>query len=162
LSDQETEVRNVAIKTSKSCLKNFSTEKITNFLLPTLQSIYADSSAIFKSGMADALCSMASIVGKDVTNMKILPILFDLFKDDHPDVRLSVTDGIFSLAEVLGPDMLTHNLTTQLQALTNDEQWRVRMAGYDLIANLGKTFGVQAFTSQLQTIFFGFFLETAS
>jgi serine/threonine-protein phosphatase 2A regulatory subunit A len=105
---------------------------------------------------------MASIVGKDVTNMKIMPILSDLFKDDNPDVRLSVTDGIFLLADVLGPDMLNHTLTTQLQALTNDEQWRVRMAGYDLIANLGRTFGVQAFTAQLQSIFFGFFLETAS
>lgn len=121
LGDSEVEVRNAAINTMKSCLKNFSTEKITNFLLPTLQNIYADSQPGFKSGMAEAFSVMAGIVGKDVTNMKILPILYDLIKDDNADVRLSVTSGLIKLAEVLGPDLVTSNLITTLENMIQDD-----------------------------------------
>jgi hypothetical protein len=53
---------------------------------------------------------MATSVGKDVTNMKILPILFDLVKDDNPNVRLSVINGLIKLADVLGTDVINSNL----------------------------------------------------
>lgn len=105
----------------KSCLKSFSTEKITNFLLPTLQSIYTDSQPSFKSGMAEAFSVMAGIVGKDVTNMKILPILYDLIKDDNADVRLAVSTGLIKLADVLGPDLITSNLISTLENIISDD-----------------------------------------
>jgi len=71
--------------------------------------------------MAEAFSVMAGIVGKDVTNMKILPILYDLIKDDNADVRLSVTNGLIKLAEVLGPDLVTSNLVTTMENMIGDD-----------------------------------------
>jgi len=39
-----------------------------NLILPTIQSSYADGTAQFKAGASIALCSIATIVGKDSTN----------------------------------------------------------------------------------------------
>ena len=43
LNDNEPEVKNAAVSSLSKSLRNLSTEKICNILLPTLNSIYADS-----------------------------------------------------------------------------------------------------------------------
>jgi len=42
LNDGEPEVKNAAIQSMTLCLRNFSTDKICNLLLPTIQNAYAD------------------------------------------------------------------------------------------------------------------------
>lgn len=79
------------------CLKNLSTEKICNLMLPALQNAYADGQTAFKAGVASALCEMAHIVGKEYTQQKIMGILMELIKDDNADVRLNVIQGIIKL-----------------------------------------------------------------
>jgi hypothetical protein len=91
LNDNEPEVKNAAITSLSQSLKNLSTEKICNLILPTLQNSYADSQTNFKAGVALALCEMSHIVGKDYTISKVMPILTELLKDDNAEVRLNVT-----------------------------------------------------------------------
>ena len=67
LNDCEAEVKHAAITNIAACLKNLSTEKICNLMLPTLQNSYAEASAQFKAGAASSLCEMASIIGKEFT-----------------------------------------------------------------------------------------------
>jgi len=83
-------------------LKNISTEKITSYLLPTIQSLYEDASVHFKSDLALCLCEMAKYVGKEVTVSKLMPILLDLIKDEDCEVRLNVTRGLIKLADIIG------------------------------------------------------------
>ena len=65
LNDNEAEVKNAAIQSMTQCLKNLSTEKISNLLLPTLSNSYADAQTSFKAGVATAVSEMAGIIGKD-------------------------------------------------------------------------------------------------
>ena len=71
LNDSEAEVKNAAIQSLTLGLKNLSTEKIVNHMLPTLSNAYADAQTTFKAGVANALCEMAPLVGKDYTIGKI-------------------------------------------------------------------------------------------
>jgi len=82
-------VKNAAINSLSSCLKNLATEKICNFILPALTKTYQDSSPIFKAGVALALCEMAPLVGKDYTQQRIMPVINELLKDDNSEVRLN-------------------------------------------------------------------------
>jgi len=67
LNDNEAEVKHAAINNISECLKNLSTEKICNLMLPTLNNAYADATAQFKAGASLSLCEMAQIIGKDYT-----------------------------------------------------------------------------------------------
>ena len=67
LNDCEAEVKHAAITNISACLKNLSTEKICNLMLPTLQNSYAEASVQFKAGAASSLCEMANIIGKEYT-----------------------------------------------------------------------------------------------
>ena len=106
MNDNEAEVKHAAILNISDCLKNLSTEKICNLMLPTLQNAYVDATAQFKAGAAQALCEMAQIIGKDHTSQKVLPILMELLKDDNSEVKLNVVGGLVKIANVLGADLL--------------------------------------------------------
>ena len=120
LNDGEPEVKNAAIQSMTKSLKNFSTDKICNLMLPTIQNAYADAQTSFKAGVATALCEMSHIVGKDYSVQKILPILMDLIKDENADVRLNVASGIIKLATVVGPELLSTPFLTTLSNMTKD------------------------------------------
>lgn len=106
LSDNESEVRNAAIKNMSKCLKHLSTDKISNLLLPTLQSTFADSSPQFKAGVAGSVCEMAEIAGKPFTVQKIYPMLLELLKEDNSEVKLAVVQGMSKIARVVGSEIL--------------------------------------------------------
>lgn len=125
LNDNEFEVKLSAINSMSRCLSFISSEKICNLLLPTLQNCYPDGTSQFRAGTATALCFMASIVGKDITQSKILPILIDLIKDENSEVKLNVVEGVEQIAKVIGLEGIKTLLTT-LEGLTKDGQWRVR------------------------------------
>jgi hypothetical protein len=55
-------------------LKDLSSDKIANFLIPTLKNSYTDATPQFKAGAAKSLCEMAEVVGKNFTMEKIMPI----------------------------------------------------------------------------------------
>lgn len=114
LSDQEMEVKDAAMKSLSKCLPHLSQQKITSFILPTIQNLYEDASAHFKADLATALCEMAKFVGANVTEQKIMPILLDLFKDEDCDVRLNCSRGLIKLAEIMGHDLLSDSVLTQL------------------------------------------------
>ena len=121
-----------------------------------------DAAATFKAGVSAALCEMASILGKETTQAKILPMLMDLIKDENSDVRLNVTRGLIKLTETLGPDLLTGTLLTTLSNMTKDGQWRVREGVYNLIGDIGKSFGKDVFQDMLESIFFNYFSDLAA
>ena len=98
LNDNEAEVKNAAISSMTQCIKNLSTEKISNLLLPTLSNSYADAQTSFKAGVATAVSEMAGIIGKDHTASKIMPILLELLKDDNSEVKLNVCNGLIKVA----------------------------------------------------------------
>jgi len=55
LSDPEGEVKDAAITSLSKCLKTISSEKVTGYVLPTIQTMYADASSSFKAGLGNAL-----------------------------------------------------------------------------------------------------------
>jgi HEAT repeat protein len=57
---------------------------------------------------------MSAIVGKDMSQQKILPILQDLLKDDSSEVRLNVAQNLGKLAGVVGVDILSPALIVLL------------------------------------------------
>jgi serine/threonine-protein phosphatase 2A regulatory subunit A len=162
LNDNEAEVKNAAIQSMTQCLKNLSTEKISNLLLPTLQNSYADAQTSFKAGVAIAVSDMASIVGKDYTLTKILPILMELIKDDNSEVKLNVCNGLIKVSLVIGPDVISAPFLATLTTMTKEAQWRVRMAVFELIGEMSKQFGKEVFQKQLETIFLSYLGNTAA
>jgi len=162
LNDNEPEVKNAAITSLSHSLKNLSTEKICNLLLPTLQGSYIDSQVPFKAGVALALCEMSAIVGKDYTFNKVMPILTDLLKDDNSDVRLNVSSNMGKLADVIGVDLLSPSFLSILSNLTKDSQWRVRMSVFELIGDLSVKFGREVFMKSLESIFMQYLTNTAA
>lgn len=162
LNDNETEVKNAAISSMTLCLKNLSTEKICNLLLPTLQNSYAESPTAFKSGVASAICEMAPMVGKDYTQQKIQPILMDLIKDENADVRMNVVSGLVKVASVIGAEVLNPQFLTTLSNMTKDAQWRVRMGVFELIGDLSKMYGKDVFMKHLDSIFMTYLTNTAA
>jgi serine/threonine-protein phosphatase 2A regulatory subunit A len=68
LADGEQEVKNAAVNSLRECIKNVAVEKITNFILPQILKVYADSNFIFKSGLATSLAEMAEVIGKEASN----------------------------------------------------------------------------------------------
>ena len=75
LNDGEPEVKNAAVTSLAKSLKNLSTEKVCNIVLPTINSIYSDSQVCFKAGVALALCEMAPLIGKNYCISTVMPIL---------------------------------------------------------------------------------------
>lgn len=162
LNDNEPEVKNAAITSLSQSLKNLSTEKICNIILPTLQSTVVDSQIAFKAGVALALCEMAVIVGKQYCLNTVIPILQDLLKDDNSEVRLNVASHMHKLAAQVGSEMLSVNLISILTPMTKDTQWRVRMAIFELIGKLAIEFGKETFMRSLASIFFTYLTNTAA
>ena len=162
LNDNEAEVKHAAINNISECLKNLSTEKICNLMLPTLQNAYADGTFQFKAGAATALCEMAQVIGKEYTVSKVLPILMELLKDDNSEVKLNVVGGLVKIANVIGNEMLSSPLLTTLTNMTKDGQWRVRMGVFELIADLAVIFGKDVYTQHLASIFMGYLGNCAS
>lgn len=162
LSDQENEVKEAAMFSLKNSLAFISTEKITSYLLPTIQNLYEDSTSTFKANLALALCEMPKFVGKELTINKLMGILLDLIKDDDGDVKLNCANGILTIAETVGTDLLSDSVLSSLSQLTKDNQWRVRESVFRLLANLGVKFGKQLFQESLSTIFFAFLTDTAA
>lgn len=163
MDDQEQEVKDAAMKSLAKCLKSFSPEKVTSYLLPTIQKLYEDASASFKSGLAIALCKMPSECNlpKDVIISRILPIILDLIKDEDCDVRLNCSNGLINLADSIGTDLLSDSILTSLSQLTKDTQWRVREAVYTLISDLLLKFG-KSQAIDLVALLFGFLEDTAA
>ena len=155
-------MKNAAIQSMTQCLKNLSTEKICNLMLPTLQNAYADAQTSFKGGVANALSEMAAIIGKDYTQQKVIPILMELIKDENADVRLNVTTGLTKVAQVIGPEILNAQFLTTLSNMTKDAQWRVRMSVFELIGELSKLFGKDVFIKSLESIFLTYMSNTAA
>ena len=93
--------------------------------MKTLQSCYADSQVQFKAGVANALCDMASYVGKSHTIEVIIPIITDLIKDESSEVRLNVTANLKKVSNVLEADFLSQSMINILDNLCKDTQWRV-------------------------------------
>lgn len=120
MSDNEQEVKNAAIASLSQCLKNLATEKICNFILPALTKTYADSSALFKAGVALALCEMSPLVGKDYSQQRIMPVINDLMKSENADVRLNCVQNMMKIAEVLGQDLITPIFITTLTGMCKD------------------------------------------
>lgn len=145
LNDQEAEVKQAAITSLRTCLKQLSVEKICSLILPTLTNAYAESTQAFKCGTSSALCEMSTLVGKDFSSQKIMPVLTELIKDENSDVRLSVVEGLLKIASVIGAEIFTAPFIAQLTQLTKDAQWRVRMVVFELIGDLAKIFGKEIF-----------------
>ena len=75
LNDNEPEVKNAAVTSLCKSLKNLSTEKICNIILPTLQSTVNDGQIQFKAGVGLAMCEMAPLIGKNYCISTVMPIL---------------------------------------------------------------------------------------
>mmetsp|Transcript_30059 Transcript_30059/g.40710 ORF Transcript_30059/g.40710 Transcript_30059/m.40710 type:complete len:539 (+) Transcript_30059:52-1668(+) len=162
LTDNEAEVKNAAIMSLSQCLKNLSSPKICDFILPTLTNSYADAQVSFKAGTATALCEMAALIGKDYTMTKVMPILMELLKDDNADVRLNVTSGLIKICAVVGPDILTSNFVSQITQMTKDAQWRVKMSVFEFIGDLSISLGKDAFVKNLESVFMAYLTNTAA
>lgn len=106
LNDNDFEVKLAAINNIEFCLDHISSEKICNLMLTALHQTYPDGTSQYRAGTATALSYMASYVGKDYTNSKIMPIMIDLIKDDNSEVKLNVVEGTLRLADVVGIDNL--------------------------------------------------------
>jgi len=141
LNDNEPEVKNAAVVSLCKSLKNLSTEKICNIILPTLQSTVSDGQIQFKAGVGLALCEMGPMIGKNYCLTTVIPILQDLLKDDNSEVRLNVATNMHKLANICGEELLGTTLLTTLATMTKDAQWRVRMAIFELIGELSLAFG---------------------
>ena len=155
-------MKNAAISSLSSCLKNLATEKICNFILPALTKTFADSSPIFKAGVALALCEMAPLVGKDYTLQKILPIINDLLKDDNSEVRLNSIQNLYKIIDILQMDMLTPAIMTILTSLLKDTQWRVRMATVEFIGHASVKFKKECYQKHFETLFIGYLTNSAA
>ncbi len=131
-------------------------------MLPTLQNAYADAQTSFKAGVADALCEMSQMVGKEYTVQKIMPILMELVKDENADVRLNVIQGLSKVADTVKADILSPQFLTTLTNMTKDAQWRVREAVFDFIGELSKLFGKEIFCKHLESIFLSYLSNTAA
>ena len=162
LNDNEPEVKNAAITSLSNSLKNLSTEKICNLILPTLQNSYADAQTQFKAGVALSLCEMSNIVGKECTLTRVMPILTELLKDENADVRLNACQNMSKLGDVIGVDMLSPNFTSILTNMTQDAQWRVRMSVFELIGDLSLKFGKDIFLKSLEVIFMQYLNNSAA
>jgi len=99
-------VKNAAISSLSQCLKMLAIEKICNFILPSLTKTYADSSHIFKAGVALALCEMAPLVGKEYTEQRIMAVIQELMKSDNQECRINCVTNLIKVAGVLGQQMV--------------------------------------------------------
>lgn len=114
LNDNEPEVKDAAVTSLTNCLKTLSADKITSYILPSLQTLYEDGSVHFKCSVCKAMARMSTIVGKEITQSKLMPIVLDLIKDENGDVRLESTAGLIHISECLGTDILSTNVTNAL------------------------------------------------
>jgi len=120
---------------------------------------------VFKAGAATALSNIANLLGKDVTNSKILPTLQELLKEENPEVKNNAVDGLKFVAKLYGnkaDEMLNQQLLTIFSNMTKDGNWRVRMSVFDLLADLAIQFGEQVYKSKLHSIFITYLNNTAA
>lgn len=116
-----------SVNNISGCLRNISTEKIANLLLPTLINTYGDSTAQYKAGAADAMCHMSICLGKEVTSSKIIPVLDEMLKEDFHDLKLTVVEGAKKVLMIMEKDAFTScsGFYERLTETTKDNNWRV-------------------------------------
>ena len=84
---------------------------------------------------------MIPIIGKDVTQQKLLPYITELFSDENTDVRIGVARAATKYIQVSGAEAFA-NLAAHLKNAIQDSKWRVRVAILEGVIDLALFFQV--------------------
>ena len=84
---------------------------------------------------------MIPLIGKDVTQQKLLPYITELFSDENTDVRIGVAKAATKYIQVSGQEAFSA-LGAHLKNAIQDNKWRVRVAVMEGIIDLALFFQV--------------------
>jgi len=160
LKDSETDVRITAVMSLGSFIKLINIDKL-HLLIPQVQALARDNSALVKNGITDVIGSMVSLVGKEASMQKLFPYMLELVEDKDPDVRISAIKAFVRFAEVVGTDLM-NPLVQHLKNLIDDKKWRVRISAYETIVDLALFYqNYDLFSKVMEPIFMGFLKDRA-
>ena len=127
LTDSEQEVRSEALvaitEVGKVCDPQLIVEKLMG---PISTKLITDPSVHVKASLAECICKIGSLIGKDNCITHIIPIVGKLIKDECTEVRLSLMKEIAMVAKIIGEDATDEHILPSIKELCKDKQWRVR------------------------------------
>lgn len=78
---------------------------------------------------------MLPLVGKEVSQQKLLPYISELFSDENTDVRIGVAKAAAKYIQIVGAEGFG-NLGPHLKNAIQDNKWRVRMSVMEGVLDL--------------------------
>lgn len=161
LKDAETDVRIAAVQSLVTFIKTISVDKLS-ILIPHIQTLAKDHSSPVRSDICSVIASIIPLLGRDVSNSKLLPSVLELIEDKDATVKISCVKSLHLFAGVFGPELI-NPLAPHLKTLLEDKRWRVRESIYDVLADLALIYQNQElFSRHIEPLFFTFLKDRAN
>jgi serine/threonine-protein phosphatase 2A regulatory subunit A len=162
LRDQEFEVRKATLNAIENAICNSSpgqdlltTDQISQFLMPELDRLVADSSKDVRAALANILGPLAKVLGEDKTKTVLFKYISTLLKDESHDVRLNIVKHAGLICEVVSVGSFVSTLLTEIEQMKEDNNWRIRESVTHQVPKLAKKFGKDpSLVTRLENIFF--------
>ena len=101
LEDKEPEVRSQAIIQVHALCHYASTQSVILKIIPIFEkSLEKDSSEHVRAALAEKICDIGGMLGKETVMAHILPIVMNLLKDEISEVRLSLLKNLDAIIKV--------------------------------------------------------------
>ena len=152
LKDVEAEVRQGAVQSLLSVAKLSPPSSYIQHIAAIFPITMADPINNVRINLAENICEICPILGKDYTTSTLVPILLKLLKDEEAEVRLNIINKINVLIPVLGHDQVASLFTPIIIELAKDTKWRVRLSIVEKVTYLAQQLGPQVFDKSLKEI----------
>lgn len=163
LSDEEPEVRCIAIQRVVRVASRISPANILAYLLPVLTDRASNDNSVFvRSALARNVVGLAQFIGKDDSIKTIKPVIAKLLEDRDPDVRVTTLLSLPHIIEVTGVQPFTANILPTVVLLADDSDWRIRKSVVQAIPGIAKDLGVAFFDEKLSGLCMNWLSDTVN
>uniref|UniRef100_A0A6U2FNL7 Phosphatase PP2A regulatory subunit A/Splicing factor 3B subunit 1-like HEAT repeat domain-containing protein n=1 Tax=Hemiselmis andersenii TaxID=464988 RepID=A0A6U2FNL7_HEMAN len=102
-----------------------------------------------RENIANNICSVATVLGRESTSNDLLPLIKLFFSDESIEIRRKVLFTIAPVVETLGSETVLTSLLPDVVSMAVDQQWRVRLPVVQTLDVYGKHMGMEVFNARL-------------
>mmetsp|Transcript_13747 Transcript_13747/g.33723 ORF Transcript_13747/g.33723 Transcript_13747/m.33723 type:complete len:592 (-) Transcript_13747:368-2143(-) len=161
--DAETEVRSAAAKNLGGLCVLLDGHTVLGQILPVVRELCQNPSdpqaqvsfqanAELREHIADNICSVAPVLGREATMNELLPVIKVFFADESIEIRRKVLATIAPVVETMGSEAVDASLLPDVLRMAEDPQWRVRLSIVMTLPTYAKHLGLDLFNSRLMDI----------
>jgi len=167
-SDSEVEVRNAAAANLGLFCAKLDSATVKGQILPVMKELAqpeeqpaaqggANPNQQVRESIAENVCSLASVIGREPAISELLPLVKLFFADEQDgtasiEIRRKVLRSVAPLVETLGAEACDMHLMPEVLKMADDTQWRVRLSVVETLPVYARHLGMDMFNTRLKDI----------